>query len=269
MAVKNSDGVENGARVVTPAELTEDLSALGVRDGQVLLVHMSFRSVRPVHGGPSGVIEALLHAVGPRGTLVMPSWGDDDDSPFDPDRTAASSDLGVTAEIFRRMPNVKRSAHPFAFAALGPNADAVTAGPLPIPPHAPTSPVGRVHDLDGQVLLLGVGHDSDSTIHLAEVLGGVPYGVPKHCTVMRDGQPTRVDYDENDHCCQRFALADDWLRQRGLQREGKVGHAHARLIRSRDIVSVVLEQLARDPLVFLHDSIERCEECDRARASFG
>jgi aminoglycoside 3-N-acetyltransferase len=124
-----------------------------------------------------------------------------------------------------------------------------------------------VHDLDGQVLLLGVGHDANSTLHLAEVLAGVPYRVQKHCTVLAGGRPVRLEYRENDHCCQRFALADEWLRAKGLQSERRVGHAHARLARSRDIVGVAQERLAKDALVFLHPLSEGCAECDEARRS--
>jgi aminoglycoside N3'-acetyltransferase len=121
--------------------------------------------------------------------------------------------------------------------------------------------------LDGQILLLGVGHDANTTIHLAEALTPVPYGVPKHITVARDGRPVRIEYRENDHCCRRFVLVDEWLRSRGLQREGPVGQAAARLMQSRDVVAVVREQLARDPLVFLHPEGSGCDECDVARRS--
>lgn len=85
--------------------------------------------------------------------------------------------------------------------------------------------------------------------------------------MLDDGRPVRVEYGENDHCCLRFGLADDWLRSRGLQSEGPVGHAHARLARARDIVEVARQQLARDPLLFLHPSGAGCEECDAARQS--
>jgi len=248
------------------ATLVAQLRALGVRDGDVLLVHTSFRAVRPVDGGPAGLIDALRDAVGATGTLVMPSWGDDDEHPFDPERTPVAADLGVVAEQFRRLPGVRRSAHAAAFAALGPAAAEITADPLPLPPHRAESPVGRVHDVDGRVLLLGVGHDADTTLHLAELLAGVPYRTRKHVTVRGpDGAPTRLAYDENDHCCARFALVDDWLRARGLQREGPVGSAHARLVRSRDVVAVARERLAHDPLLFLHP-LGECEECDEARA---
>jgi aminoglycoside N3'-acetyltransferase len=199
----------------------------------------------------------------------MPSWPADEDAPFDPATTPAAPDLGVVADAFWRRPGVARSEHPQAFAAAGPRAAEILADPLPLPPHVPASPIGRVHELDGQVLLLGVGHEADTTLHLAEVLAGVPYGVPRTCTVLRDGRPVRLDYRENDHCCALFALADGWLRARGLQAEGRVGHAHARLGRARHVVAVALEHLARDPLVFLHSPSAGCSACDEARASVG
>jgi aminoglycoside N3'-acetyltransferase len=98
-------------------------------------------------------------------------------------------------------------------------------------------------------------------------MGGAPYRRPKHITHMVDGRAVRIDYRENDHCCQRFTLADGWLRERGLQREGAVGHGQARLVRSRDVVDVVVEQVRRDPVVFLHPRGNGCEECDDAWAS--
>jgi aminoglycoside N3'-acetyltransferase len=252
---------------LSQAEIVEQLRALGVREGGVLLVHTSFRAVRPVDGGPHGLIAALRDALGPAGTLVMPSWSEDDDEPFDPAATAASASLGVVADIFWRLSGVVRSNHHQAFAAAGPEAARITADPLPLPPHIPESPVGRVHELDGQVLLLGVGHDADTTLHLAELLAAVPYGVPRHCTIFEAGRKVRIDYAENDHCCERFSLADAWLRARGLQSEGRVGHAVARLACARDIVAVALEHLARDPLVFLHPAGAGCDECDEARHS--
>jgi aminoglycoside N3'-acetyltransferase len=249
------------------AEMAGQLAALGVRPDGVLLVHTSFRAVRPVEGGPAGLIAALREALGPDGTLVMPAWTGDDDEPFDAATTPSSADLGVVADTFWRMPGVLRSGHAFAFAAAGPRAAEIVRDPLPLPPHLPESPVGRVHELDGQVLLLGISHGENTTLHLAELIAGVPYRIPRHITVLRDGQPARVEYGENDHCCARFSLADEWLRAAGLQRKGLVGHAPARLARSRDIVDIALARLRRDPLIFLHAEAEGCEECNEARAN--
>jgi len=247
------------------AEVASQLRRLGVKRGGVLLVHTSFRAVRPDEGGPIGLIVALRDALGPEGTLVMPSWSGLDDEPFDALTTPSADDLGIVAQTFWRLPGVRRSEHFHAFAAAGPQAAAITADSLPLPPHIPASPVGRVHDLDGQVLLLGVGHSENTTLHLAELIAGVPYRTPSYCTVLEHGRATRIDYGENNHCCARFALADDWLRMRGFQAEGRVGQAHARLIKSRDIVSVALQYLSKDPLLFLHPVGAGCEECDEAR----
>ncbi|NEX92563.1 AAC(3) family N-acetyltransferase [Caulobacter sp. 17J65-9] len=256
-------------RTFRPSEIADQLAALGVRKGGVLLVHTAFRQVRPVEGGPAGLIEGLRLALGPEGTLVLPSFTDRDDDPFDPDTTPAGSDLGATPELFRTLPGVVRSRHYAACAALGPLAEAITRGPPPIPPHGPDSPIGRVHDLDGQVLLLGVGHDANTTLHLAEAVARVPYGVPRRFTVLRDGQPKPVDYREPDHCCEGFARMDEWLEVEGLQAEGPVGHAHARLMRAQDVVRIAVERLRAEPLAFLHGPAAGCEECDVARASVG
>src|SRR5438552_1994108 len=108
---RNSAAVSR--RVIPRHELTEQLLALGVKPGGVLLVHTSFSRVAPVEGGPHGLIAALRDVVGSDGTLVMPSMSDDDDHPFDPERTACLG-MGVVADNFWRIPDVLRSNSPHA-----------------------------------------------------------------------------------------------------------------------------------------------------------
>lgn len=243
--------------------IRDQLLSLGVEPGGVLVVHTAFSKVAPVEGGPLGLIEALLAAVGPTGTLVMPSMSDDDEHPFDIARTPCAN-MGIVADTFRRLPGVLRSDNPHAFAAYGPRAAELTA-PHPIDvPHGHDSPPGRAYDLDAQVLLLGVGHDANTTIHVAENLAGMRYFRPQHVTVLENGHPTRVDYQELDHCCQNFALMDDWLGDR--QHRGVVGRAEARLARSRDIVDTAMRHLRENETVFLHPA-GVCEECDDARSA--
>jgi aminoglycoside 3-N-acetyltransferase len=249
----------------THAALVGQLRTLGVEPGGVLVVHTAFSRVAPVDGGPAGLIDALRAALGPGGTLVMPSMCDDDDHPFDVTASSCRG-LGIVADTFWRLPGVLRSDSPHAFAAIGPRAKEITA-PHPIDvPHGPDSPPGRVHALDGQVLLLGVGHDANTTVHVAELLAGVHYRRAAHATILRDGRPTRVDYGENDSCCARFALVDEWLDADGRQRRGRVGHAEARLARSRAIVGAAVARLAAEETLFLHPPGVDAE-CDEARAS--
>lgn len=194
-------------------QLTQQLRELGVASGGVLLVHCAFSKVKPIEHGPDGLIAALQAAVGPSGTLVMPSMSDDDDQPFD-SRTTPCRHLGVVANTFCQLPEVLRSDSPHAFAARGPEAARITQlHPLDVP-HGLDSPVGRIYEMDGQVLL----------------------------------------------------LVDAWLETEPLQRKGRVGHADARRLRSRDIVRVVVQGLQREETMFLHP-IGVDEQCDEARAS--
>jgi len=97
------------------------------------------------------------------------------------------------------------------------------------------------------VLLLGVGHDCNTTVHVAEHLARVRYRLPKHATVLENGRPRRYEYGETDHCCEGFA----------------------HLARSRDIVDAALEHLLEDETVFLHPAQAPCVECRAARSTIG
>ena len=250
---------------ISRSQLSKQLRDLGVEPGSVLLVHISFSRIRPVEDGPQGLIAALRLALGPEGTLVMPSMTEDDDHPFDP-KTTPCIGMGIVPDMFWRFRGVLRSDNPSAFAAVGKQATRIIA-PHPIdPPHGLDSPVGRVYELDGQVLLLGVGHDANTTIHLAELLAGVRYRRKNYVTVVKEGKPTRVDYQEIDHCCQNFNLVDRWLEEEGFQRKGDVGHAEARLAQSQNIIAVVTEQLRMNETIFLHPKGVDVE-CDEARES--
>ena len=251
--------------MMSPDQVAGQLRVLGIQSGSVLVVHTAFSRVKPVDGGPLGLIDALQAALGPQGTLVMPSMSEEDDHVFDP-RATPCRHLGVVADSFWRLPGVQRSDSPHAFAARGPAAGHVLQPHPPDRPHGADSPVGRVHELDGLVLLLGVGHDSDTTVHLGEYLAGVRYRQKKHVTVMRDGRPTRLDYEEIDHCCQNFSLVDGWLDQQQRQRRGVVGRAEARLARSHHIVEAVTSHLRANETTFLHPfGVDA--ECDETRRS--
>ena len=250
---------------LSPKILTQNFLELGVKSGSVLLVHTSFSKIKPIEGGPLGLISALRSALGSDGTLVMPSMSYDDDHLFDKTKSPCPG-MGIVADAFWRLPGVLRSDNNHAFAAVGLLAERIVA-PYPIDiPHGLASPVGRVYKSDGQVLLLGVGQDSNTTIHLCENMAGVRYRRDKYITVLKDGQPTRFDYREIDHCCQNFALVDGWLDEKQNQRHGRIGNGETRLMRSRDVVNVVTNHLEKDKTIFLHpQGVD--EECDDARAS--
>jgi aminoglycoside 3-N-acetyltransferase len=175
--------------------LTDDLWRLGIRPGVNVLINSSFRAIGTVEGGPATVLAALRRVLGPTATIVVPAQtqansttsaahrravaGMSDDEivdyqkrfpPFDPARTP-SEGMGAFAEYLRRRPEAFRSSHPTSsFAALGPDAERLTAR-HPLHSHlGPESPLGMLaaSGAGAQVLLLGVGFAACTAFHLAE-----------------------------------------------------------------------------------------------------
>ncbi|RKN32400.1 AAC(3) family N-acetyltransferase [Micromonospora musae] len=174
----------------TAQSLASDLRALGVASGDVLLLHSSNRSLGFVVGGTQAVVQALLDVLGPEGTLVVPTHTPENTDPagwqhppvpeawwpaireqapgFEPSCTP-SRWMGVIAEAVRMWPGALRSDHPqVSFAALGMNAAGIVGGHQLDDALGETSPLGAVYRLNGKVLLLGCGYNSNTSLHLAE-----------------------------------------------------------------------------------------------------
>lgn len=251
---------------ISTEQLISNLQNLGIQAGSTLLVHTSLRKVGWVSAGPSGVIDALFEVLGESGTLVMPTMTDGE-ALYDP-ATTPTRHMGVVAETFWRSPGVVRSNHPAgSFAAHGPLAAVICADHPIDPPHGLDSPPGRVYQLDGWILLLGVEHSANTTIHVAENMSNVPYRIPDRVRVTEGNRVRWIEYAEVNHCCQNFNKVGPLLRARHQLTVGQVGNATAQLVRSADVVRVAREQIERDPYYFLC-APGQCHnnECDEARA---
>ncbi|WP_244301750.1 aminoglycoside N(3)-acetyltransferase [Microbispora triticiradicis] len=237
------------------ATLAEALRLLGLRRGQIVLVHASLRSVGEIAGGVATLYDALRDVLGRRGTLVVPAYtpGNSDTSKsfhratrhmtpeekeayreqipaFDPE-TTSSIECGVLSEYVRTRRRAVRSDHPqTSFAAVGPAARGITAGHRHDNHLGERSPLRELERRGAMVLLLGVSYDRCTAFHLAEYrYTPKPPTAVYGCAMKVDGRRTWISYED-------VVLDDSDFGECGAAMEltekvnlGRVGNADGRL----------------------------------------
>lgn len=250
---------------VTAAEILRDLRALGLRPGDTVLVHSAMSRIGFIPGGAPAVVAAFREVLGPAGTLAVPTF------PFrgsmldyvqsDPDFCVEETPslMGAISEAVRVHPEARRSLEPtHPVSAIGPQSAFLLEehlhGEGPCDAH---SPLYRLTQVDGYVLLLGVDSRNCTLLHTAEEIARVPF-IDFETRYRLCGRYRGAAYALSIYCHTaplraRFSAIEAPLRQRGLLTLGRVGHAECRLARARDILETALEELRRNP-TFLRES---------------
>jgi aminoglycoside 3-N-acetyltransferase len=247
----------------TAAELTRDLAALGVRSGEILLVHTSVNALGFLPGGPVAALLALWEAVGPDGTIVVPTQTGYNSDPagwqhppvpeswwpvirehtpaFDPALTP-SSHMGALPEIVRNLPGAQRSNHPqTSFAAYGSHAEEVVRVHDLDSQCGERSPLATLERLGARVLLYGGGFDSCTAFHLAEYRLPNPPRTTLGCAVSDDGGRRWASYEDVDLDEDDFGRIGDALTGTGAVSSGRVGEATAHLFDLREGVAFAVQ----------------------------
>ena len=259
---------------VTRAALAAAISELSL-DGSAVAVHVSLRSFPRVAGGPEGLVGAFLD----RGcTLLVPTMantrfsipappgdrparnGTDYDATaanaerepwpglsdiYDPSRTDTDPDLGATPAYVASHPDRVRSTRsPGSLTAIGPLASELMAAETA---EDMFGPYRALVALGGHVLLIGVGLDRMTVLHLAEVEAGrrtfIYWGRGP------DGEPMR---SRGGACSEGFPNLDPVLAP--IETRARVGRSTWRLFPARELVTTAADAIRSDP------SITRCAD---------
>jgi len=245
---------------VTKEKIIEDLRKLGIREGNVLFVHSSLKSLGFVEGGADAVIDALIESVGKDGTIAMPSFTLAGSMAqtlkrgivFNP-KTSPST-VGAITEAFRKRKRVHRSIHPtHSICAFGANAKWITNGHE----NASTNfgqgtPLYKIMEADGIILGLGVefgpvtfAHVLEDTItdfpirvycdkeYVAKVID--VNGLEREMRIKaHDSEVARTRIDKEEGRWIR-EFVTEYLSNQGFLRAGYVGGAKSWIIRARDL----------------------------------
>jgi aminoglycoside 3-N-acetyltransferase len=247
----------------TVCSMVRDLKKLGLREGDAVLVHASMSKLGWVCGDEAAVIEALLRAVGPEGTVCMPAhsgansdpaeWENppvpeewieairENMPPYDPEITPTRG-IGRVAEFFRRYPGTKRSDHPqLSFTANGKLAERITKTNGLFPQLGFDSPLGKLYELDAKVLFLGTGYDTCTCFHLGEALNE---NMPKKrmgAAIQSGGVREWHWFEDFDYDSGDFDALGEAFEKQNEVLKGLVGNAECRLFNIKEAVDFAKE----------------------------
>ena len=249
----------------TAGRISSDLAALGIRTGDTVLVHSSFKSLGPVAGGIETLILGLLRTLD-GGTLALPALSYDmvdwDDPAFDV--KATPSYVGAVPECFRLREGVGRSIHlTHSVCAAGPGAERLlSAHHLDGTPCGPHSPYARLKEMGGKILMLGCGLLPNTSMHGVEELTEPPYlfgeGSQAYRATGWDGTVLRLRTRLHDFTGfgQRYDRMESILKHGTEIRFGPVLEAEAVLIEAEALWERANRTLAADPFAFVEPERE-------------
>jgi len=229
--------------------------ALGLAPGDVAMVHSSLSSFGHVAGGPDAVIDGLLEALGPEGTLVLPTftWGAFHAAErVEFDVAGTPCETGIIPETFRQRPDVARSVHLcHSVAALGPLTDQMLGDG--ISPFGAGSPFDALLRHDGWIVFLGVSCQCCTALHAVEEFVGVPYRAYRDfegsVVIHPDGSrqaSKSTEYLRQETGSNDFAKMEALFEEAGVLHRTHIGSARCLAIRIRHIFEVARPRLERN-----------------------
>ena len=257
-------------KTIFKSDIVEALKSAGLQSGDSVMVHASLGKIGYVCGGAQAVIEALIETVGEYGTVMMPtqSWKnldpetgvhwDADEADWDRIREnwpaydkaiTPTNTMGAVAEMFRSWPGAVRSDHPArSVAAWGKHAEYLTKDHDLSDIFGDASPIGKLYELDGKVLLIGVGYDKNTSIHLADVRAEYPgkRTCVEHSAVMENGKRVWKAYETLFVDGEDFKEIGAGFEAAHIVSKAAIGGAEIKIMRQRELVDFAVAWIERN-----------------------
>lgn len=239
-------------------EIGAGLHALGIKEGDTLLMHTSIKSFGYIEGGVETLIDALRLAVGETGNLMAPTLtGSEKLSAQNPpvfDAMKTPCWTGLFPETFRKQREAKRSLHPtHSVSVIGPGAkELIKDHELSLTPCGTESPYYRLAQMKGKVVCFGVNFESVTLLHTVEELAEVPYHLQPEMAeaVITDifGNTKKVMIYLHKYGDERnFSIMEPIMEEHGGVRKDKVLRSETRVIDAAMLVELSLERLKANP----------------------
>ena len=257
-------------KVVTKEAIVKELKNVGLRNDDIVMVHSSLKSMGYVCGGAQAIIEALIEVVGEEGTIMMPtqSWKnldpetgvhwDADESewqlirenwPAYDKHITPTNTMGAVAEMFRTWPGSIRSDHPArSVCAWGKHAGYLTENHDLSNIFGEGSPIAKLYELDAKVLLLGVGYDKNTSLHLADVRAEYPrkHNCVEHSAIFQNGVRVWKEYSTLFVDGEDFAEIGQAFEKENQVSQGIIGESEIKLINQRELVDFAVKWMEQN-----------------------
>lgn len=245
----------------TSEDLRNKLIALGLHEGDTVLMHSGFSHFSGFTGSPDDVIDCLLSLIGENGNLLMmsmPYGGSsqayaESGATFDVLKTPSA--LGIISETFRRRSGVIRSANPLhPVLAAGPMAKWLTADHERLCHSCgKRSPFARFLHLNGKLLFYDAIFRSLTFVHYVEDRWGdrlpvrlyedEPATIPVKLPGDRLFESRQFLFSKIARERRNFSAIENALTTSGQLVSGRIGNTNLLLTSARDVL------LAADSLV--------------------
>ncbi len=249
-------------------DIFEALCYANIEKGDIIFVHSDVSvfgklgNIRDRDKFLGMILNAFKEAVGPEGTIIMPTftYSFTKGETYCPETTPST--VGVLTEFFRKQNGVARTIHPIFSAAVWGKEKAYFTEGLSKDSFDDDSIFGKLRKKEGKLVFFGVDFHAMTFLHHIEQKHGVPYRYMKSFTGrIKVGDKEYEDtYTYYVRYLDKNVITDAsrferYMLGRGVLKEVKLGYSAVKVARSNDIFDIGYELLNKDIFFFLKDKI--------------